>query len=247
MTGTVLQAFERDLAARIAGLPQGRLEALRAEFAAESWVNVGRLLPKPWEERARREAWALLERRGVRRDLTIPETGDSPRRLRNVRQGEIAQEASCLPALYYAGATRELVSAIAGRDVALCPFVPERFVLASMTRAGDTHGWHWDDYAYSLVFVVDAPPPGTGGDVEYLPGVSWDKANPRVADHLASGRVRLRRLESGEAYLIKGDTTLHRVAPLQQDAVRVVYAMAYAHPDDLSRPITHETTEALYR
>ncbi|TAM76826.1 hypothetical protein EPN44_04505 [bacterium] len=249
MSGNVAaeSSFERDLETHLTALMEGRLEALREQFRAESWVLLGRLLPATWEQRAREEAWGVLERRGVRRDLTVPETGDSPRRMRNVRQSEIAAEANVLPSLYYADATRLLVSAVAECRVTLCPFVPERFVLAAMSRAGDTHGWHWDDYAYSLVYLIDAPPLDAGAAVEYLPGVPWEKRRPRVDEHVAAGRLRSRRVESGEAYLLKGDSTLHRVAPLERDAMRVVYAMAYAHPDDLTRPITHETTEALYR
>lgn len=240
-------SFERDLEAHLATLAENRLEALRTQFRAESWVLLGHLLPPAWEQRAREEACGVLERRGVRRDLTVPETGNSPRRLRNVRQSEIAAETRALPSLYYAEATRALVSAVTESQAALCPFVPERFVLAAMSRAGDTHGWHWDDYAYSLVYLIDAPPPDAGGAVEYLPGIPWMKGRPRVDEYVAAGRLRSRRVESGEAYLLKGNTTLHRVAPLERDAMRVVYAMAYAHPDDLARPITHETTEALYR
>lgn len=240
-------SFERDLEVHLAALAEHRLETLREQFRAESWVLLGRLLPAPWEQRAREEAWGVLERRGVRRDLTVPETGSSPRRMRNVRQSEIAAETSVLPSLYYAQGTRLLVSAVAGCEAMLCPFVPERFVLASMSRAGDTHGWHWDDYAYALVYLIDAPPPDAGAAVEYLPNVPWEKACPRVDEHVAAGRVRSRRVESGEAYLLKGNTTLHRVAPLERDAMRVVYAMAYADSGDLARPITHETTEALYR
>ncbi|TAM59203.1 hypothetical protein EPN52_08955 [bacterium] len=239
--------FERELAAHLRALTSSKMEELRAQFRAESWVLLGRLLPEAWEQRVRREAWDVLERRGVQRDISVPETGHSPRRLRNVRQREIAAETEILPRLYYAGALRTLVAEIAGSPAELCPFAPERFVLASMSRVGDTHGWHWDDYAYALVYLIDAPPVGAGAEVEYLPGVAWEKQQPCVQEHLAAGRVRKRRVESGEAYLLRGDTTLHRVAPLERDATRVVCAMAYAHPDDLTRAITHETTEAFYR
>lgn len=242
-----MEVFERDLAEHLALLRAECADALREQFRAESWVRVGRLLPQSWEHRAREEARALLERCGVRRDVRIAQTGNSPRRLCNVRQSEIAAGAQVLPALYYAEATRRLVSCIAGNDVQLCPFEPERFVLQALSRVGDTHGWHWDDYAYALVHVIEVPPDDAGGAVEYLPGVPWEKSRPRIAEHLAAGSVRVRRPASGEAYLLRSDTTLHRVAPLERDATRVAYAMAYAHADDLARPITHETTEELYR
>ena len=58
------------------------------------------------------------------------------------------------------------------------PFEPEEFVATRMQFAGDTHGRHWDDYAFALVMVLHAPK--WGGAVETIADTVWNKRDPQV-------------------------------------------------------------------
>jgi predicted 2-oxoglutarate/Fe(II)-dependent dioxygenase YbiX len=52
-------------------------------------------------------------------------------------------------------------------------------------------------------------------------------------------------LAPGDLYLMRTDTTLHRVYPITGGR-RVIVNMAYAAARDLARPITHETMDSLW-
>ena len=89
---------------------------------------------------------------------------------------------------YRAAETQALVAAIAGEPVVPVPYAPEEFIATRLEEPGDVHDWHWDDYAYALVWVLRAPPEAAGGSVELVRNVGWDKAAPRVAEHLRRSR-----------------------------------------------------------
>ena len=46
---------------------------------------------------------------------------------------------------------------------------------------------------------------------------------------------------NGDVYILKSDTTLHRVTPLVKDATRVIINMAWERARDKDREVTHET------
>lgn len=117
-----------------------------------------------------------------------------------------------------------------------------------MTQAGDSHGWHWDDYTYSMVWVVDAPAdPADGGGLEFVPNTTWDKDQPRIDWHLSNNEILSGPVAPGMAYLLRADTALHRVAPLRREGlVRTVLVYTYGSLDDLTREVTHETMEDVY-
>ncbi|MDW6057263.1 hypothetical protein SAZ11_03170 [Streptomyces sp. FXJ1.4098] len=54
-------------------------------------------------------------------------------------------------------------------------------------------------------------------------------------------------LQPGDIYLLRTDTTLHRVHPVEEGATRTIINMAYAAERDLSKEISHETMEDLFR
>jgi len=222
------------------------VDAARRAFARRKIVALGSLFSSAALTAARGEADDLLLRAGRRRDLRIAATGDSPRRYVNVSRDAIVGRDGVLAALYRDPALREIVARIAGEPrVFTVPYAPEEIVLARMERAGDSHGWHWDDYAFSLVWILDAPDPEAGGAVEYVCETAWDKRDPRIDAYVARGAERMRPA-GGDAYLVDGTAVLHRVAPLVRDARRTIACFSYARESDLARPITHETLEALY-
>jgi hypothetical protein len=221
------------------------IAALRAAFERDAFADVTALVPQDVRERIGAEATAALDAHAVRRDIRVDATGGSPRRYRVAGRDALSRACPTAAAFYRSARLLEAIGAVAGEPVAPVPYAAEELIATRLQRAGDTHGWHWDDYAFALVWVLCAPPPGMGADLEYVPGVAWNKADPDVDAILARREPARVHVPSGTVYLLRTDTTLHRVAPLRCDARRDALCFSYAAVRDLGRAVTHETLEAI--
>ncbi|MEW2033817.1 ArpA protein [Streptomyces roseifaciens] len=177
--------------------------------------------------------------------MALAETGFTPRRMRNGRRREIHRHGRLIPALYGHPALRRALGHVAGEDVLECPYEPEQYVITELTVRGDTHGWHWDDYSFALVWVIDCPPPADGGFVECVPHTTWDKDDSRLHRLLIDRPPHPLLLAPGDLYVMRTDRTLHRVHPLHAGR-RLIVNMAYASRSDLGKPVSHETMDALW-
>lgn len=191
------------------------------------------------------EAIRLVDQSGIRRDLAVTETGGTPRRMRNVTRAQIVDRGSAIPLLYRSSAVVSALEQVTGERLFQCPYLPEQFVITRLEAAGDTHGWHWDDYSFALVWIAECPSPEEGGVVECVPDTIWDKRSPRIQQLLQEREVHRLEVGPGEVYLMRTNTTLHRVCPLRQGR-RTIVNMAFATADDLSRKVSHETMDALW-
>ncbi|WP_067709317.1 HalD/BesD family halogenase [Nocardia yamanashiensis] len=235
-----------DLVAHLDGSTTSkRFEDARRRFGECGLASVGFLVPESAIAQVRQEAEILAATHGVRRDLRFTETGNTARHMRNVRRHEIHTHGRVLPALYEATALREALAAITGEPVLPCPYEPEQYVITELTASGDTHGWHWDDYSFALVWVLECPPAEDGGFVQFVPNTLWDKTDPRLARQFIGNPIHSVELKPGDLYLMRTDTTLHRVYPLRAGR-RLIVNMAYASQSDLTKPISHETMDALW-
>ncbi|APE36859.1 hypothetical protein BOX37_26300 [Nocardia mangyaensis] len=217
----------------------------RREVDRQGCVVVSELFGAPLRDAVASEAVRLAGALGVRRDLEFAETGFSPRRMCNVTQGQIIERGVVIPRMYESAALLDAVSSVVGEPVFPCPYQPERFVITRLEQPGDTHGWHWDDYGYALVWVAECPDPADGGFVESIPGTAWDKQRPGIEQILRDSHVHRLNLSVGDVYLMRTDTTLHRVHPIERGR-RTIVNMAFARHDELCRSVTHETMDALW-
>jgi hypothetical protein len=156
------------------------IAALRAAFARDAFVDVTAAIPPEWRARVGAEVTAALDAHAVRRDVRIAVTGESPRRYRVVGRDTLAATCPLAAEVYRTETLLALVGAIAGEPVAPVPHVPEELIATRLETAGDTHGWHWDDYGFALVWVLRAPPPTDGAALELIPNVPWNKSAPRL-------------------------------------------------------------------
>ncbi|MCK1387662.1 hypothetical protein [Bradyrhizobium sp. 21] len=218
----------------------------RNQFQREGFAVVTSFIPPAFVGAVEREARVLLDAGAIRRDFRMKATDDTPRRMRNVRQAEIKRRGKVVPALYECAALRAMLGEIAGEPLFTCPFDDEQYVITCLEQPGDTHGWHWDDYSFALVWVIQAPPVELGGFVQCVGNTVWNKSNPRVAAALAGGVTRSYPVGSGQVYLMRTDITLHRVYPLLQPTVRIIANMAWASTRNLAQTISHETVDALW-
>jgi len=242
----VVRAVVEQLEKHLADLGEGpHLEQARREFLERGVVRVPFLAPDSVKHVLAVEVEELVASHGCRRELVVSETGNSQRRMRNVRRDQIKASGSIISDLYCVPAVREVLSTIAGEKVLECPYEPEQFVITALDQDGDTHGWHWDDYSFALVWVIDCPPVAHGGFVQCVPHTEWDKNNPRLNQWFVTRPIYSVELLPGDLYLMRTDTTLHRVYPVTGGR-RVIVNMGYAACGDLTKQISHETMDNLW-
>ncbi len=223
----------------------GRLDEAGKRLATYGFAEVSFIVPAELKDVVSEEVLSLVGGSSVRRDLRFAATGHTPRRMRNVRRAEVARLGSAIPAVYESDVLLKLLTEVAGEPVLPCPYEPEQYVITRLEQVGDTHGWHWDDYAFALVWIIECPPPEYGGFVQCVPGTKWNKANPDINRAILGGPTYSRSFGPGDLYLMRTDTTLHRVYPIT-GGVRTIINMGYAATADLERRISHETMDALW-
>jgi hypothetical protein len=225
------------------------IKQLTDKFRRDHIIVIDDLLPPAIVGSMREEARTLLETKAQRRQLIIKESGNTPRAYSSIGRDELLRHSSYVPALFHNVALRECLSQIAGEQLEKVPYEPEEFILNSQSTSGDTHGWHWDDYTYAFILVLEAPDPLLGGRIEYIANLEWQRKNTEgyLREMLATKPVRSIHVSSGQCYFIKSNTTLHRIAPLTGATTRTSLVLTYASPEDLvSDGITHNSMEAIY-
>ncbi|MDW6057264.1 hypothetical protein SAZ11_03175 [Streptomyces sp. FXJ1.4098] len=153
----------------------------RKSFYETGFALVSYLLPDDVKAVVSAEVNELLAGQSVRRDLHLAETSNSPRYMRNITAADIRAHAGAAVALYNSPAFVRALSSVAGEQVLECPYEPEHYIITHLERPGDTHGWHWDDYSFGVIFVVDCPDVEFGGFVQTVPNTTWDKRTRRCS------------------------------------------------------------------
>jgi len=225
---------------------QDAMAELQTRFAVEHIVPVRGLCPPELFGPIRDEACAIVDRHGTTHDLLFEITDNTPRSMTTVGQPIIKDEGPLIDAFYFAPVLLDLIGRIVGEQVHTCPYAGEHYVISRLDKSGDTHGWHWDDYTYGIILVLETPHYTQGGFVQAVPNTAWDKENPDVYGALISSQVRSYALEPGDAYVVKTNTTMHRVYPIRGDGRRTIVNMTLASTADLKADMTHETNDTLF-
>lgn len=244
-----MTTIEQSICGHLSSQPNQLKNILTSEFRDSDLTILEELLPVDLKDSLHREANELLEASARRRDLVLEATGGTPRAYASVDRDTIYEDGNVIKSVFESEAVRQYLSEIAGEPLHKVPYQPEEYIINSQEKSGDTHGWHWDDYTFALIWIVEAPDHLAGGRVEYVSGTDWDKDNTQQALRkiLSEREVKSRHIESGSCYLMRANTTLHRVAPLMHNTRRTVIVFTYASETDLTDPnITHETMEQIY-
>jgi hypothetical protein len=214
-------------------------------FRRNGYVKIRNLVPDDMKSAVSQDVYRLLER-ARRVDLRMKETSDSPRRMSTVGQQHITAGSSLIPAIYQSQAMMNFLSRLAREPVLPCPYEPEQYVLTRQERAGDTHGWHWGDFSFTLIWIIEAPPIDCGGMLQCVPHTNWEKSNPSVHEYLVKNPIQTYYNATGDIYFLRTDTTLHRTVPLVRDATRIILNTCWASEPDARRGRSHETMDALF-
>jgi hypothetical protein len=235
-----------ELGARLtASLADFDVDLLGQQLSEHGAVELPRFLA-PLHRASEKVADAALYAHGRSLDARVASTGHTPRRYRSVGRDAVFAHAGLLAQIYLHPVLLSFLSRLTGGEVSVLPYLPEQIVVNQMCDVGETHGWHWDDYSYSLVWVLHAPHPESGGHVEYIDGTTWDKQAPQVEQYLQTRPVKRLQVESGSAYLLLGRRAMHRVAPLVQPDTRKIVCFSYAHADERFAEMDHGSMTDLY-
>ncbi|MHB8293570.1 MAG: HalD/BesD family halogenase [Acidimicrobiales bacterium] len=245
-TSAVMTNLTESLDEYFGSADTAKIVALREAYLLQNFAEIPNFLPEETFLLAKHELESVFDNYARRRDLVIKQSGNTPRKYSNVDRDSLAKGSTIIPAVFQSLGLRSFLQQIVGETVFPVPYVPEEYIAARLHRAGDVHGWHWDDYAYALVWIFESPNEENGGSLEYIQRVSWDRDDPKIEELVAAGPVLTRHPPVGSAYLLKADTSLHRVSPLRYDDERVIVCYTFCNEADLGRDVDHESMEALY-
>lgn len=153
-----------------------------------------------------------LRQYAFRRDFKMECMGASPRHMSTLSGDGITELSTLIPLLYQDPDLLKFLSLAIGQEVLPIPDI-DRYVLNDLHAPSDTFGAHYDDYPISLTLIFEAPLDVDGGDVELV-------ARASSLDALLGDELTRFSLAAGDAYILKSDTSAHRVAPLKRAEVR---------------------------
>jgi hypothetical protein len=198
------------------------LQQMRERFMRFGYVRLSRFVSLAALSLIKNELDELVQL-AIRRSFEMPGYA-TPRSLSVLGGSIIKAHSPFLYSLYHHYALRNCVESIVGHTVYSCTH-PEEFMVANfLHHLGDTHGWHLDDPPYALVIFAELPGENGGGELEVVP--NWTdlcrrkhrKPDEAIGDLIAwaeeNGLVDRHRHQAGDAYLLRADMNLHRVAPL---------------------------------
>ena len=231
---------------------RARLDELRARFASEGYVALPGLLGRETTT-VLREELRTLEPSATPRDFLMSGC-ETPRVMSVLGATQLLRDSAILATLYRHVELIHVIASLAGAPVYGCQHPDELMVCNFLLVDGATHGWHLDDPAYALVIVLEAPGADCGGELECI--AEWDAVCAQLgcdrhgpADDVveyarAQGMVRHAHHAAGDAYLLRADRCLHRVAPLTRPGARRV-ALNFAY-EDTPAPVYGKSATALY-
>lgn len=154
--------------------------SLRNQFAKYGFLLVSNFLRAYAKKKIKNQVLNLLAEHSERRDLTLKTTGDTPRKMSVVRSEVLANKGDAIVEI---SKSPELLNFLG--DIAMEKIYPEvstdeEYLITKQEQKGDTHGWHWGDYSFALIWIVETPPIEYGGMLQCVPHTFWDKESPQI-------------------------------------------------------------------
>ncbi len=191
------------------------LEDVVAHFDRCGYVPLPGLLPENTVNTLQAEIAAMLPVSN-RKDFLMECMDNTPRHMTTVSGLAIAERSPAIVDLYHDPVLVDGISKVVGRNLEAAGDPVERHVLNMLHQAGDTHGFHTDDYPVALVMFIESPDcPDGCGRLEFCPVENVHDAQTRT--HAV-----------GDAYVLRSDRLKHRVQPIHDGCRRTVLNFAYS-------------------
>lgn len=211
-------------------------DELRHAFATDGYVALPGFLTARGLAVLRREARAL-QVHARRRDFLMASMNNSARHMTTIGGHMILQHSKVIPDVYATQDLRAVLSDVSGIDLLDVPDEVERFVINYLHEPGDVHGAHFDDHPIAFVMFLESPPRDGGGFLEMVP-------NAAALDEIEGHAIRRYVHSAGDCYVLRADTSAHRVTPLVHRHRRVVLNMAFASAESAS--VVSDSASLLY-
>lgn len=225
---------------------KAELLTLSQHYRREGYVKINKLVPEDLRQEVSKEVYDILDLHAKRIDLEIKETGNTPRKMSTVSQKNMAQTGTLIPALYESPVLMGFLSQLAQQPVLQCPWEEEKYIITRQEKVGDTHGWHWGDFSFTVIWIIEAPSLEYGGILQCIPHTNWDKQNPRTHEYFLNNTIKSYGHKTGEIYFLRSDTTLHRTIPLNADKTRIILNTCWGSESDQKKEPTHETMHVMF-
>ena len=220
---------------------------LQADYERMSVALIKGFLTSELTNEIRKICYYAIKQSGYERDLTLKTTDYSPRKYTSVGYNGVKKHAPVTEVLHESPVLKEIIAKITGLNPQTPEFEAERYIINQQHGVGHTHGWHWDDYSLAVGLCIDDASNDYGGRLECVPHTSWDKNKPNIREVLAENSLYSIKPKSGDFYINRADTTLHRVTPLEDEkSVRTMIIMSYQTQADAGKDLKFETMEELY-
>lgn len=219
---------------------------LSQHYRREGYVKLRGLVPDDLFQEVTDEVHRLLDLHERRIDIHLAETGNSPRYMSTISQQAIAKDSELVPAIYESEALMGFLSRLAAQPVVQCPWDEEKYIAIRQHKKGDTHGWHWGDFSFTVIWIIEAPDAKYGGQLQCIPHTDWKKEDPRVEEYLMEHPIKTWGHVTGDLYFLRSDTTLHRTIPLNEDRTRIILNTCWGSESDAKKEPTHETMHAMF-
>ncbi|MFC9993471.1 hypothetical protein [Nocardia sp. NPDC127526] len=210
--------------------PEALLHA-RDRLTETGIARLGFLLPHQVKRSLAAEALTLVDRH---QELGAKLPGNEPARHGiDIGQREVDAHGQCIPQLYDCESLRHRLSVVAAEDVLPRPG-DRRYAITRLHHDDRPNEWHWGEYSFLLALVVECPPLEEGGFVQTVAHTRRDWDHSDIYRTLIRNPIRSWELHPGDLYLIRTDTTLHRVHPFTHGR-RTIVSMSFASRADLRR------------
>lgn len=213
------------------------LFSLSHAFRRDGFIKVSDIVPTTIFQSVREEALQLLDSYAERRDLYLETTDYTPRKMSVVHSEYIVKNSEYIRSIYESQSLRNFLQSLTGGELITCPSLDELFLITRQEKPGDTHGWHWGDYTYALIWLLESPPLECGGMLQCVPHTRWNKKDAQINRYLVENPINTYSFVTGDIYLLKTDTTLHRTVPLEKEGLRIILNMTWASPEDLTKSL----------
>ncbi|STY29658.1 ArpA protein [Legionella wadsworthii] len=213
-----------------------KIRKLREDFSRQGIVKIPEIVSQNLKQRLHQEIYDLLEQYAERRDLLLKTTDNTPRYLSVVRSELIEEYSRIIREVRQSDSLLQFLQQITQEKLLTQVKEDEKFVITKQEFSGDTHGWHWGDYSFALIWIVEMPPVDCGGMLQCVPHTSWDKDSPDLYQYFCDNPIHTYSFIPGDVYLLKADTTLHRTVPLRYDATRIMLNMTWGSVRDQNNP-----------